>query len=121
MVDCTVALRCRFRCCLDTLRSTSGHHLDVQGPNLRFPLSSGSNQQTAISQSTPEAETASADFAMKTKGEAALSLLGKVLGKYHEKQWSLRINAHEDNTTMLTVAATGKKPTMKTLERNHGV
>ena len=50
-----------------------------------------------------------------------LQKLGKVLGKYHEKQWSLRINAHEDNTTMLTVAATGKNPTMKTLERNHGV
>ena len=64
-----------FAGCPYTLRSTSGYRLDVQGPNSRFPMSSGSNQQTATAQFTPEAELASADFAMRTKGEPALSLL----------------------------------------------
>ena len=31
------------------------------------------------------------------------------------------MNLHENNTTALTVASTGKNPTMKTLERGHGV
>ena len=128
-----------------TLRSTSGFHLDAQGPNSRFPLSSGSNGQTSLAHSTPEAELASADFAIKTKGEPALCLWQKLLERYHgnkrcngrsfnkqkrcepenrnqaREPWKLRINNHEDNTTALTVAATGKNPTMKTLERCHGV
>ena len=113
-----------FAGCPFTLRSTSGLHLDVQGPNSRFPLSSGSNQQTALAQSTPEAEIASADFAMKCKGEATVSILQKLLERYHRSEvhgekslrrphdqpgdvWRLRIDVHEDNTSALTVAATG--------------
>ena len=56
-----------FAGCPYTLRSTSGCHFDIQGPNSRMPLSAGSNQQTSTAQSTPEAELASLQSGMKTE------------------------------------------------------
>ena len=46
-----------FAGCVDSLRSTSGGHLNIQGPNTRFPLSGSSKRQGCVSHSTPEAET----------------------------------------------------------------
>ena len=45
-----------FAGCPYTLRSTSGVHADIQGPNSRFPWSAGSNGQTSRAQSSTEAE-----------------------------------------------------------------
>ena len=53
-----------------TLKSTNGLHLDIQGPNSRFPLTSQSKGQTGTAQSTPETELDAANFGMKTKGES---------------------------------------------------
>ena len=133
-----------FAGCPYTLRSTSGVHCDLQGPNTRFPWAAGSNQQTSRAQSTPEAELASLNKGMKDRGETVFSLLEVILHQYHcdpktckfphckhgkhratGEPWPggewLRINLHEDNTTCIQSARTGKNQTMKTLERGFGV
>ena len=55
-----------FAGCIDSLRSTSGGHLNIQGPNTRFPLSGSSKRQGCVSHSTPEAEIVAADVAMRS-------------------------------------------------------
>ena len=43
-----------FSGCADSLRSTSGGHMNLQGPNTRFPLSGSSKRQGCVSHSTPK-------------------------------------------------------------------
>ena len=45
-----------FAGCVQSLRSTSGSHMHIQGGHTRFPLSGGSKRQGCVSHSTPEAE-----------------------------------------------------------------
>ena len=75
--DLNIHLACDsdFAGCPYTLRSTSGHHLDIQGPNTRMALSAGSNQQTATAQSSTEAELVSLAHGIKEKGGPAISYL----------------------------------------------
>ena len=110
-----------FAGCPYTLKSTNGCHADIQGPNSRFPWSSGSNGQTSTAQSTPEAELNSLNSGLKSRGEPCLDLLGTILGQYHGNDWKLTVNVREDNTTAIAGVWSGKNPTMKTLERGHGV
>ena len=63
-----------FAGCAQSLRSTSGSHLQVQGKFTRFPLAGGSKRQGCVSHSTPEAEIVAADTALRTLGIPALSL-----------------------------------------------
>jgi hypothetical protein len=109
-----------FAGCPYTLRSTSGCHADLQGPNSRFPWGAGANQQTAMAQSTPEAELSSLNKGMQEKGEPALDIWQVLLGRYHDPGWKFRMNLHEDNTPCIHIAGTGVNKTMKTLERNFG-
>ena len=121
--DLSVHLACdaSFAECPYTLRSSSGCHADIQGPNSRFPWAGSAAQQTSRAQSTPEAELVSLNAGMKTKGVSALAIWDLLLRPYHAKNWKLVVNIHEDNTTAIRAACTGKNPTMKTLERGHGV
>ena len=104
-----------------TLKSTSGVHFDIEGPNSRFPWAAATQGQTSRAHSTPEAELAAMNEGMRKKGENAFSIWSLLLGQYHDKDWKLVINLHEDNTTAIVGARTGKNPTMKTLERGFGV
>ena len=70
-----------FAGCVESLRSTSGGHLNLQGPNTRFPLSGSSKRQSCVSHSTPEAEIVAADVAMRAMGLPALKLLQRILKK----------------------------------------
>ena len=45
-----------FAGCTATLRSTSGYHFAIWGPNTCFPITGVSRRQTCVSHSTPEAE-----------------------------------------------------------------
>ena len=72
-----------FAGCPYTLRSTSGHHFDLQGPNSKLALCAGSNMQTSTAQSTPEAELASLQEGMKKRGEAAFEVWEKILRQHH--------------------------------------
>ena len=110
-----------FAGCPYSLRSTSGAHTCIQGPNSRYSWGAGSNQQTSRAQSTPEAELASMNEGMKRRGEQALIIWQWLLEQYHEEGWTASIVLHEDSTTAIIGARTAKNPTMKTLERGFGI
>ena len=104
-----------FAGCIDSLRSTSGGHLNIQGPNTRFPLSGSSKRQGCVSHSTPEAEIVAADVAMRSMGMPALKLVERILKK------SPNFVFYDDNKAMIGVVRSGRNPTMRHLERSHGV
>ena len=104
-----------FSGCADSLRSTSGGHVNLQGPNARFPLSGSSKRQGCVSHSTPEAEIVAADVAMRAMGMPALRLMERILGK------EPKFVFFDDNKAMISVVRSGKNPTMRHLERSHGV
>ena len=103
-----------FAGCVESLRSTSGAHLNLQGPHTRFPLAGLSKRQGCVSHSTPEAEIVSADTAVRTIGLPALDL------------WDILSSTKgnlclcEDNQAMISVVRSGRNPTMRYLERTHG-
>ena len=90
--------------CGESLRSTSGAHMHTQGSHTRFPLAGISKRQGCVSHSTPEAEIVAADHAMSRIGLPAITL------------WKLLSAAD-----MIGVVRTGKNPTMRHLERSHGI
>ena len=51
-----------FAGCTETQRSTSGLHLQMQGPHTSYPLTGISKRQSCVSHSTPEAEMVAAPF-----------------------------------------------------------
>ena len=102
--------------CGESLKSTSGAHMHIQGPHTRFPLAGLSKRQGCLSHSTPEAEIVAADFAM--------SRLGRPL--FFGSSWGgggsdPNFVFYDDNQTMIGVIRAGKNPTMRHLERTHGI
>ena len=81
--DITAHLFCdaNFAGCPFTLRSTTGIHADLQGPNTRFAWGAVSTGQTATAQSTPEAELSALNKGMREKAEPAFALLGLLLAE----------------------------------------
>ena len=104
-----------FAGCSKSLRSTSGSHMHIQGVHTRFPLSGGSKRQGCVSHSTPEAEIVAADVTLRTMGLLALSIWETMTGK------SPKLLFHDDNQGMIGVVRSGKNPTMRHLERTHGI
>lgn len=116
-----------------SLKSTSGCHCDIQGPNSRFPTGSIRGGQTAIAASSTEAELASLHLGLRSRGEGALSILAVILGHYHKMErqgplnnsdecevgfcvgadlyncdWPLPIYVNEDDQTCITCVVTWK-------------
>ena len=104
-----------FAGCAQSLRSTSGSHMHIQGLHTRFPLSGGSKRQGCVSHSTPEAEIVAADVTLRTMGLPALSIWETLTGK------SPKLLFHDDNQGMIGVVRSGRNPTMRHLERTHGI
>ena len=98
-----------FAGCVESLRSTSGGRLILQGPNTRFPLSGSSKRQSCVSHLTPEAEIVAADVAMRAMGLPALKLLQRILKK------SPNFVFYDDNKAMIGVVRPGRNPTMRIL------
>ena len=98
--------------------STSGCFLCLSGKNTFFPLAALSKKQTAKSHSTPEAEIISADVAIRTLGVPSLQLWDAVLGRDVRK---LKAIFKEDNEVAIRVLNTGKNPTMRHMQRTHGL
>ncbi len=72
-----------FAGCPYTLKSTNGCHFDIQGPNSRFPISSGCNGHTSTAQSSTEAEIASMNAGMKNRSDPAITVLCMMFRQYH--------------------------------------
>ena len=104
-----------FAGCAQSLRSTSGSHMHIQGNHTRFPLSGGSKRQGCVSHSTPEAEIVAADVTLRTMGLPAMSIWETLTGK------SPKLLFHDDNQGMIGVVRSGRNPTMRHLERIHGI
>ena len=105
----------KFAGCAQSLRSTSGSHMHIQGNHTRFPLSGGSKRQGCVSHSTPEAEIVAADVTLRTMGLPALSIWETLTGK------SPKLLFHDDNQGIIGVVRSGRNPTMRHLERTHGI
>ena len=101
--------------CGEGLKSTSGAHMHIQGPHTRFPLAGLSKRQGCLSHSTPEAEIVAADFATSRLGLPAITLWQQLGGS------DPNFVFYDDNQTMIAVIRVGKNPTMRHLERTHGV
>ncbi|CAE7948322.1 unnamed protein product [Symbiodinium sp. KB8] len=101
--------------CGESLKSTSGAHMHIQGPHTRFPLAGLSKRQGCLSHSTPEAEIVAADFAMTRLGLPAINLWQQLGGQ------DPNFVFYDDNQTMIGVIRAGKNPTMRHLERSHGI
>ena len=104
-----------FAGCQETLRSTSGVHMALEGPRSRFPLSGCSKKQAAVSHSTPEAEIIACAFGLRTEGIPAMQLWDVLLGR------PVDLQCLEDNQAMMRVVETGRNPTMRYIGRTHGV
>ena len=104
-----------FAGCEDSLRSTSGAHMVIQGKHTRFPVAGASKRQGCVSHSTPEAEIIAADFALRTMGIPVVDLWRSISGK------DPQVIFHDDNQAMIAVIRSGKNPTMRHIERSHGI
>ena len=104
-----------FAGCTATQRSTSGYHFAIRGPSTCFPITKVSRRQTCVSHSTPEAEIASADLALRHCGLPSFALWWTLLPQ------KPKLMFHEDNQTMIRVAEIGRNPTMRYFARTHRV
>ena len=104
-----------FAGCADSQRSTSGCHVNLQGKHTRFPLVGNSKRQGCVSHSTPEAEIVAADATVKNHGLPCAVFWEGVM------QSQPNVIFYEDNQTMISVARTGKNPTMRHIKRTHGI
>ena len=117
MKDLSIALYADadFAGCAQSLRSTSGSHMHIQGKRTRFPLAGGSKCQGCVSHSTPEAEIVAADVTLRTMGLPALSIWETLTDS------SPKLLFHDDNQGVIGVVRSGRNPTMRHLERTHGI
>lgn len=100
-----------FAGCPRTLRSTSGYHLAIEGPNTSLPETGCSVRQTALSNSTPNAEFVACLLAHKKAFLPSPDLYDKLLPKGYHKV------VHEDSQAMIQIAHTGINKTMRWLSR----
>ena len=101
--------------CPDTMKSTNGALLVLQGPNSFFPLAALSKKQTVTSTSSTEAEIVSLFYALKNEGIPALSLWEKILGR------TPTLYVYEDNQSCIKVANTGRSDALRHTSRTHKI
>ena len=100
----------------ESMKSTTGVHMALQGPGSFYPLAGVSKKQTCQSHSTPEAEMVSAAHGMRNEAIPALGILQTML-----KRPDMTFTLNEDNQAMIRVVESGKNPTMRHIGRTHGV
>ena len=93
--------------CGESLKSTSGAHMHIQGPHTRFPLAGLSKRQGCLS--------CSGRLAMTRLGLPAITFWQQLGGT------DPNFVFYDDNQTMIGVIRAGKNPTMRHLERTHGI
>ncbi len=104
-----------FAGCPRTLRSTTGYHLVIEGPWTNFAQTAASKIQSALSNTTPEAEFAACHLAHLKAFMPAMDLYEMLFPPGYPKV------VHEDNQAMIQVVLSGNNKTMRHLSRNHGL
>jgi hypothetical protein len=104
-----------FAGCPGTLRSTSGAQIQIEGSYTRFPIMARSIRQSAVANSTPDAELAALATAFRAMTIPAIDLWEVVLPV------PVTCSDHEDNSACISVVTTGKNPTMRYIGRTQGI
>ena len=89
--------------------------MEIAGPDISFTTNGVSQKQSCVSHSTPEAEIVAAAYAMRQCGLPAMAIWEILLKR------KVQLNFFEDNESTIRVCKTGKNPTMRHLNRTHGV
>ena len=97
------------------MRSTSGYHLAVEGPWTSLPQTGASARQTALSNSTPEAEFAACHLAHKKAYLPSLDLYDKLLPEGYHKV------VREDNQAVLKLCRKARSVQMRHVGGTHSV
>ena len=114
----------------EKLHSTSGVFLAISGPNSFFPINAISKKQKMVSHSTTEAEILAMDLGLRLEGLPSLLLWEVILGyvDWSEKGFQLKkgfppihVELYQDNTATSRIAWTGKAPTLRHVQKVHGV
>ena len=87
----------------------------ISGETYSVSVSWWSKRQGCVSHSTPEAEIVAADVTLRTMGLPALSIWETLT------ESSPKLLFHDDNQGMIGVVRSGRNPTMRHLERTHGI
>ena len=97
-----------FAGCERTQRSTTGVVLFLSGKNSRFMLGATSKRQTAVSNSTAEAEMIAGAFAIRSEGIPAMELMD-TLGQnlYADDSYHISLEIEEDNEAMQKLLDSG--------------
>ena len=104
-----------FAGCKATYKSTSGLFACVRGGNTVYPIAARCIKQTCVSHSTPEAEIVAGDACLRLIGIPLLDAFDVLSGRKYD------LDFREDNQTMISVCTTGRNPTMRHVQRTHGV
>ena len=101
------------------MKSTSGVMLTLWGPHSFFPLGSICKKQTAMSNSSSEAEMIAMHLGLRKMGYPALDLWDLVMKSVTGKKMSFEV--WEDNQTCAAIVRTGKTNELRHVHRVHGV
>jgi hypothetical protein len=101
--------------CERSQKSTTGVHLNMEGPTTRFPQVAVSKRQGSVAYCTPEAEAVAGHHAYYKVLVPALDLWQFIMPQH------ARAIFHEDNTAFIRIIETGRNPTMRHLGRVHRV
>ena len=104
-----------FAGCPRTLRSTSGAQIQIEGPHTRFPVCAQSKRQTAVANSTPDAELSAIAMLFRNMCVPAIDLWATL------QPCPVTVFIHEDNAACISVLSTGKNPTMRYIGRTQGI
>ena len=98
-----------------TSKSTSGHWIELTGPNTLIPLAWSSKRQRSTSTSTSEAEIVSISACLKDDALPIQILLSKGLG------FPIRMEVMEDNNATLQILKKGYSPSLRHISRTQRV
>jgi hypothetical protein len=90
-------------------------HLNLEGPNSRFPLNYQSQRHPNVTNSTPEAEIYAGWKGLRTVLMPALDVWDKILPSGYQAKF------HEDNQAMIRICRSGRNLTMRHLGRAHRI
>ena len=99
----------------ETVRSTSGMHIQLSDGINVYPLEWASKRQSVVSCSTPEAELVSLARAVRMFALSMQTLLTKLYGVQPP------MYVHEDNSATILILQKGYSPSLSHLERTHKI
>ena len=92
-------------------KSTTGIFVALTGPHSFYPLTAASKKQTAVSNSTPEAEVVAAFDAIRLEALPLLDVWEEILGR------KVRCTLYENKQACIAIIKSGRFPKMRHVKR----